>query len=238
MASNEKSRKVVPIRLESFFKLSRLPNEEREKYFYPFGGFLILLIIVFACGPKIKIDTTLHPLILPKNLDEYITRSESSFSGMFPGTEKKITWAGKVGEQTPFAIVYIHGFSASRQDTAPLANQVAEQIRANLYCTRLTGHGRGAKAMMDGSVNAWLNDMHEAMEIGKRLGKRVIIMGNSTGGTLTAWQAAQQDTEEIAATVLISPNFGPADRMASLLTWPWGGLFGDVFIGKNRSWQP
>jgi len=140
-----------------------------------------------------------------------------------PGTEKKIIWAQTPGEQMPLAIVYVHGFSASHLETAPLAARVAAQLHANLYSTRLRGHGRGSSAMLEGSVNGWVNDMHEAVEIGKRLGRRVVIMGTSTGGTLATWQAVQGDQEEIAALVLLSPNFGPADRRTEILTWPWGG---------------
>ena len=199
---------------------------------------MVLLLIFFLSGPRVGMNTTLHPLALPQDLDTYLKRTEAAYPDIVPGTEKKIVWAHGPGEQTPLALVYVHGFSASRQDTAPLALWVAGHLHANLYSTRLSGHGRGSSAMLDCSVNGWVNDMHEAMEIGKRLGQRVVIMGASTGGTLAAWQAAQSHSDEIAALVLISPNFGPADHRAAILTWPWGAQMAELLVGKIRSWKP
>ncbi len=202
---------------------------------------LILMLAVFLSGPRVKIDTTLHPLFLPPDLDTYLAQTEAVHDDIVPGTEKKIVWAQVPGEQTALALVYIHGFSASRQDTAPLAAMVAGQLHANLYSTRLSGHGRGSGGMLDGSVNAWVNDMREAVEVGKRLGRQVVLMGVSTGGTLATWQAAQGDPgggPEIGALVLLSPNFGPADRRTTILTWPWGAQLAELLVGKTRSWQP
>jgi len=210
----------------------------KKKYLQGAGLLVFLAMVLFLSGPQVKIDTTLHPVSLPPDLDAYLAQSEAVFSDIVPGTEKKIVWAGKPGEQTSLALVYIHGFSASRQDTAPLAAMVAGQLHANLYATRLSGHGRGGSAMLDGSVNGWVNDMREAVEIGKRLGRRVVLMGISTGGTLATWQAAQALEDEVAALVLVSPNFGPIDRRTAILTWPWGAQLAELLVGKTRSWQP
>lgn len=197
-----------------------------------------LVTVLFLIGPRVDLDTTVHPLALPQDLDAYLTQTEAVHNSLVPGTEKKIVWAHTPGEQTPLSLVYVHGFSASRQDTAPLASMIASRLGANLFSTRLTGHGCGSIVMLDGSVKAWANDMHEALEIGKRLGRQVVLMGISTGGTLAVWQAAQKDQEKIAALVLLSPNFGPADRRTMILTWPWGGQLAELLVGKTRSWQP
>lgn len=213
----------------------------KKNFFWKYTGrigCLLLFLVVFMLGPQVDLDTSLRPIELPRDLDTYLAQKESAFVGIVPGTEKKIVWAHTPGEQTPISLVYVHGFSASRQDTAPFAAMVAQRLHANLFSTRLTGHGRGGQAMLDGGVNAWVNDMQEAMDIGKRLGRRVVLMGISTGGTLAVWQAAQPDQERIAALVLVSPNFGPADRRTMILTWPWGAQLAEILAGKSRSWQP
>jgi len=202
------------------------------------GLFPALVTVLFLIGPRVDLDTTVHPLALPRDLDAYLAQTEAVHNSLVPGTEKKIVWAHTPGEQTPLSLVYVHGFSASRQDTAPLAAMIAGRLGANLFCTRLTGHGCGSAAMLDGSVKAWANDMHEAVEVGRRLGRRVVLMGISTGGTLAVWQAAREDQEKIAALVLLSPNFGPADRRTMILTWPWGAQLAELLVGKTRSWQP
>jgi alpha-beta hydrolase superfamily lysophospholipase len=158
------------------------------------------------------VDYRIHPVSLPNNLEAYLTEQEQLFDDIIPGTEKKIIWAVEPGVRTDMAVVYVHGFSATRQETAPLADLVANRLKANLFYTRLTGHGRSGEAMLKGSVNAWLNDTVEAFEIGKRLGRKVIMMGTSTGGSAVTWMAAQPGTNALSACILISPNFGPADR--------------------------
>ena len=60
--------------------------------------------------------------------------------------------------QTQWAVVYIHGFSASRMETAPLADTIATALGANLFYARLAGHGRGGAAMGEPSVQDWLAD--------------------------------------------------------------------------------
>lgn len=210
----------------------------KKKYLCRAGLLAVLAALLFFCGPRVDLDTTLHPVVLPPDLDTYLARREATYQDIVPGTEKKIFWAQAPGEQTPLSIVYVHGFSASRQETAPLAARIAARLHANLYSTRLTGHGRGSEAMLEGSVNGWLDDMYEAMEIGKRLGRRVVLIGCSTGGTLALWQAAHSNRDEVAALVLLSPNLGPADRRTEILTWPWGGQLAELLVGKTRSWKP
>lgn len=202
------------------------------------GAILLITLIIFFSGPWVPLDVTLHSVSLPDDLDRYLAESEAAFDDITPGAEKTITWAGTPGTQTPLAVVGLHGFSATRQETAPLAQMVAAELGANLYETRFTGHGRTGEAMLEGSVNAWLNDGWEALQIGQRIGERVIVIGVSTGGSVAAWLAAQPGTERIAATILISPNFAPADGRSTMLTWPWGEQLALAIIGPERSWEP
>lgn len=201
------------------------------------AGFVIAVLgLVFTAGPRVAVDTTVHYPSLPKNLDSYLATREQRFGDITPGTEKKIIWAEGPGARREYAVVYIHGFSATHRETAPLAERLAERLRANLFLARLTGHGRSGAAMLDGSVNAWLNDTVKAFEIGKRLGGKVIMLGVSTGGTAVTWLAVQPETEALAACILISPNFAPADGKTRVLLWPWGRQIAEIFIGRERQW--
>ena len=124
--------------------------------------------------------------IVPQDLDQYLSQSESEIPHITPQTEKTITWANPAKTRTALSVVYLHGYSATRQETAPLANEIAAQLGANLFCTRLCGHGLSGEALAQATVNDWLNDAMGAVEIGKRLGDKVIVMGVSTGGRLPA----------------------------------------------------
>jgi esterase/lipase len=195
-----------------------------------------ILIVIYFMGPKVNTDTTIRPIALPSDLDEYLKESEAAFTDIVPGTEKTIIWAGEAGVRTPLAVIYLHGFSATRQETNPLSDIVAKEFRANLFYTRFTGHGRTNEALREGSVNAWINDIHEAMEIGRRLGEKIILIGLSTGATAATWLATQSMAEDVASFILISPNFGLADKRSKFLTLPWAGPLAEGIFGPEYGW--
>jgi esterase/lipase len=202
---------------------------------------IAVLVIVFFAGPRTKIDLQMKPINLPSNpaeLDQYLAQSEAKYTDIIPGTEKTIVWANAEKTKTPLSIIYIHGYSATRQETVPLTDEIAAQLGANLFYTRLSGHGRTGAAMAEPTVNDWLNDTMEAFEIGKRLGDKVIVVGVSTGGPLAAWLAEQPNTDEALAYVLISPNFAPRDSNAEILTLPWAKQFAPLILGSEYSWTP
>ena len=93
-----------------------------------------------------------------------------------PNTDKKIFWYNKNRSKTEYSIVYIHGFSATRQEIVPVCDIVADNIKANIFYTRLTAHGQGPEKFAKVTVNDWLNDTHEAIEIGRRIGNEVILI--------------------------------------------------------------
>ena len=175
---------------------------------------------------------------LPDDLDQYLRNHEAHHKDITPNTEKCIFWAGKTGEQTRYAVVYLHGFSATRQEIRPLSDLVAAHFNANLYYPRLTGHGRPGDAMLEADIDQWHQDALEAWAVARRLGKQVIVIGNSTGSTLATWLAAHVPAHELAALILLSPNFSPRDPKARMLTWPIGGWLAELIIGKHRSWEP
>ncbi len=177
---------------------------------------------------------------LPDNLDAYLAKQESRFDDITPGAEKRIIWANEIGLQTEYSIIYLHGFSATRQEIAPLCDLVAAHFGGNLFYTRLTGHGRGCDAMLDANLDNWLADAKEAYKIGQRLGKKLIIIGNSTGATLATWLASKlADERELAGLILISPNFALQHPLTHFLDWPViGGLLAKLVIGKYHHWQP
>jgi esterase/lipase len=197
-----------------------------------------VLVVLFFLGPKVEINTSVRPVSLPEDLDAYLAESEAQFTDIIPGAEKTIIWAGEKGRATPLSVVYLHGFSACRQEAAPLAEVVAEELRANLFYSRFKGHGRGSKAMAEGSVNDWLNDAWEAVEIGKRIGEKVVVIGLSTGGTAACWLATQDIADHVAAFILISPNLSLVDRKTELLTLPWGRQIAELAMGAEYGWEP
>lgn len=218
---------------------------KRSKARWVLYGVIIILIAavaVFLAGPRTEVSTriTFDAASIGEDIEDYLTTREARFSDIREGLQKQIVWAYPLSKaKTPLSIVYVHGFSASLGEVRPLPDMVAERLGANLFYTRLAGHGRTGDAMGEATVEAWVNDMAEAIEIGRRLGERVIIMATSTGGSLDTWAAAQSRLiNGVAGIVNISPNYGVNNAAAALLTWPWAKQIAELVAGKRRSFEP
>jgi acetyl esterase/lipase len=150
------------------------------------------------------------PPDLPTGLiDDWLMAREGVFTDLTPGAEKTVVWAGTPGSRTPLALVYLHGFAATRAEIEPVPQIVARALGANLFLTRLAGHGRPGAALGQATTTDWALDLDEAMGLGRRLGARVVLMGTSTGGTLAALAALDPVlARDLAGVVLISPVFG------------------------------
>jgi len=198
---------------------------------------IAVLISAFALGPRVDINTQIESITLPADLDHYLAESEQRHTDIVPNTEKHIQWAHADKRPTKTVLVYLHGFSASRQEISPVSENLARKLGANLYLARLTGHGRGSAPMGDATVNNWVNDATEAMAIGRELGERVVLIGTSTGGTLATWAAAQPNNTAPDALILVSPNFKPVGSGAWLLTMPWGLEIAELIFGPERNFE-
>jgi len=187
-----------------------------------------------------RLEYAIGSVELPQDLDGWLATRERSVAervGLIPGTEKRITWAAE-GERTPWSIVAIHGFSATRQETAPLAANVAQALGANLFETRLSGHGQQSAALETARAEDWLTDGAEALAIGAAIGERVIVIGTSTGATLAAAMLDTPAMQAVDTIVMLSPNFEPRDPGAAWLTRPAGPLLARLLAGDTRSWEP
>jgi esterase/lipase len=192
-------------------------------------AFALLLVVILAAlwlvGPREPADMTVSfdPAVIGEDPEAYLARTEADVPNLRANAQKEIVWAFPVSRaRTPLALVYVHGFSAAKAETRPLADEVAQALGANLFYTRLTGHGRDGAAMEQATVNDWINDLAEAVAIGRAIGNRVVVIATSTGATLAATAAAEADfMRDFHGLVLISPNFGLLDRWSFVLELPF-----------------
>lgn len=183
-----------------------------------------------SVSPAVAIPNDLN------RLDAYLENRESRFADIKQNCEKKIVWHTGKREKTPQAVVYLHGFSASRMETWPLCDHLAEALGANLFYTRLSGHGQNGKAMAGARVEDWLADGREAVCIGSRIGNRIILVGTSTGATLATWLASRPAmAASIDRLILLSPNFFPKNPLAAGALWPPALRFMERWFGGWRA---
>ena len=201
-------------------------------------AFATLAALAYLGGPRNELGAnTPTPRSLPPDqlasLDAWLQQSESAYTDIRPGTAKGIVWASPQHMRTPWAIVYLHGFSSSRLEMAPLPEQLARRLGANLFYARLTGHGRSGPALAEARAQDWMADTLEAVRIGQTLGERVVLVSCSTGSTLATWLGMSPDASRADAHVFISPNFGTRDKRGELINGPWGPQLARLFAGAN-----
>ena len=174
------------------------------------------------------------------DLDLYLARREAQHADVKPEQGKTIIWSHPATRsKTPLSLVYIHGFSASRKDIAPVIESLAGTLGANAFLTRLAAHGRTTPAEFAAvTAQDWLDDAREALAVGRRIGHRVVLIGTSTGALLAAMAALEDNSSDIAALVLLSPNFGLRDWRAKFISGPLGRALARFVLGKEHSFHP
>lgn len=192
------------------------------------------ILYLFGPRPATPIYTDILPPVPPDvpALEQYVQANESVHK-LKPNNEARIVWYNdSLRKPTEYAIVYLHGFSASQEEGNPTHRDIARQFGANLYLARLYDHGIDTSdALVNYSPEGLWESAKQAYAIGKQLGKKVILMGTSTGGSVALQLAAMYP--EIAGVVLISPNIAINDPNAWLLNNHWGKQIARLVIGSD-----
>lgn len=159
-------------------------------------------------------------------LDGRLADAERTVPNLRPACAKRLLWAAEPGRKTPLAVVYVHGFSASLEEIRPVPDRIAAALGANLFFTRLTGHGQDGAALGAVQLEDWRRDIAEAAGIGQQIGDRILWIACSTGASLVTWALAQGLPGDAA--ILVSPYF----RLAR----PWTERI--VGLPGARTWLP
>jgi pimeloyl-ACP methyl ester carboxylesterase len=198
---------------------------------------LVILVTFYLAGPTPA--TPAYSKTLPSvpagaaDLEQFIQAHESLHK-IKPDNQARIVWAkDSAKEQTEYSIVYLHGFSASQGEGIPVHRDIAREFGCNLYLSRLAEHGIDTTDQLIRMTadNLW-ESAKLSLAIGKKIGKKVILMGTSTGGTL-ALQLAATYPDDVAGLVLLSPNIEINDPNAWLLNNPWGLEIARLVKGSN-----
>ena len=186
---------------------------------------LVVLGIAYWAGPRLprtELNTDLPDL--PVGIDrisEYVQDREARLP-VKPDNQGIILWGDSVAQPTTYVLLYLHGFTASRFEGQPIISDFVKEFRVNAYLPRLAAHGlQGTEAMLGMTPANLYNSAKEALVIAHKLGKKVIIMGTSTGCTLALMLAADFP-RLVDALILYSPNIKIKNPMAPLLSGPWG----------------
>jgi pimeloyl-ACP methyl ester carboxylesterase len=208
----------------------------RKKWFKILLTVVVLFVIVYLLGPHPQTPVYSAALpVVPSNataLDNYIDSNEAQHK-LKPNNEARIVWYDSSKTKTEYVIVYLHGFSASQEEGRPVHTNIAKEFGCNLYLSRLAEHGIDTtEPMMNLTPDRLWESAKQALQIGKQLGNKVILMSTSTGGTL-ALKLAADYPNDVYALVMMSPNIAIYDSRSFLLNNHWGLQIAQTLTGSH-----
>ncbi|WP_276365711.1 alpha/beta hydrolase [Chryseolinea sp. H1M3-3] len=197
---------------------------------------ILLLVGIYFLGPepdKPKYETV-KPTV-PDDaaaLEKFIADEEAKHN-IKPNNEARIVWYDSSKQKTRYAVVYLHGFSASQVEGDPVHRNFAQAFGCNLFLPRLADHGIDTtEALLNFTADRAWESAKEALAVGKKIGENVILMSTSTGGTL-ALKLAAEYPDEVFALINLSPNIAINDGAAFLLNDPWGLQIARLVMGGD-----
>ena len=144
---------------------------------------------------------------VPEDIDGYLKQKESEVSDIYPYAEKTVFWNNSNKNKTKYSIVFIHGFTTTGYQSKEFLNKLSAALNANLFMTRLSGHGVPYEGTKQMQIDKIMYDVAEAIIIGERIGENVILIGHSLGGALSMLAANDELlSKKIDTLVLFAPG--------------------------------
>lgn len=202
---------------------------------------LLIAIIGYYLGPRPSFDALVNAKI---ELKEYslsevdsLVKNTPKPENLKPNNESRLYWADSIPQKTRYSVVYLHGFTASPEEGHPLHINFAKKYGYNLYVPLLAGHGLDSKeSFATIQPNDWIESAKEAIIIAQAMGEDVIVLSCSTGSTLALYLSSE-NKEIIDINLMYSPNIALANKMATLVTGPWGKELTYQIQGKYKTWK-
>ena len=195
---------------------------------------LLALVVFYLAGPAPEspaLSKTFPQVPTASDqLEAYIALRERAHR-LKPDNEARIVWHDSARSKTDYAVVYLHGFSASPKEGDPVHRRFATTFGCNLYLSRLADHGIDTTdALYYFTADRAWESAKRALAIGQQIGEKVILMSTSTGGTLALLLAAEYP-DKVHSLINLSPNIAINDPAAFILNDPWGLQIARMVLG-------
>lgn len=215
-------------------------NKSR-KWLLIIASILGVLVILYLLGPTA--DRPDFSSLVQRNyaadlhmLEDSLVKSEATFP-IKPDNEARIVWATPY-QKTPYCIVYLHGLGASQEEGDPINEALAARYGFNMYMARLEDHGlKGDNPLLTVDPVKWMQSALDAIQMGKALGDKVIVMSCSTGSTLALYLASKYP-DLVEAQILLSPNVDYYDPRSFMMAGPWGMQITKLILASDfYTWE-
>lgn len=202
-----------------------------------------LLAAIYLLGPRPATPVfprhTYSPAPSLTVLETDIRGREAAEPGIKPDCEARIVWADTTRKsKTPVALLYLHGFGASRQEGAPIPEDLARRFGCNLYLARMDEHGveEGNANLCDLTADSYVESAEQALAVAQQLGDSVVILGTSGGGALGLFLSSRHP--EVKGLVTWSPAVRLFRQSAALLPGPWSVQLARLITGHDHNDWP
>ena len=197
---------------------------------------VVAVLVLYRIGPVFEGEASDSQLPLVQfdvtSVNTYVKNKEAE-QNIRPNNQAHILWADSIGKKTEYVLLYLHGFSASWYEGFPVNKTFAQTFHCNAYFPRLAEHGLvSSKPLLEMTPKNLYDSAKEALLIAKTIGKKVIIMSTSTGGTLSLMLAADYP-DLVDGLIMFSPNIEIRQTGAKLLSMPWGYQLGKLVEGGD-----
>ena len=228
---------VVPFALGAQ-RVANIGQLKWFKYSIQGLGYSFLVLLAMAVWDVVwPLDLQIPINQVPYDFESYLAQSELAAKPNYPEVAKHVLWANEKHEKSEIAFLYIHGFSATALEINPVMENLGKAFSANIYFTRLPGHGKDGLAMGMTTAEEWFTEAEESLEVAQRIGRKVIVVGTSTGSSLGIYLAAKHP-DLVTGLVLLSPNFRPNPRVTPIFSRPFGSILAKIFIGRQHCFKP
>ncbi len=229
---------LIRIQMVLIFIISKISKIRQMRKIIRFLALVVLLVVVvYLMGPKppqVEMNKDLPSISASiANIEDYAKKNDEGIN-LKPDNQSRIIWANdSVKERTAYSLLYLHGFSASWYEGYPANTAFAKYFGCNAYFPRLASHGIETEdALIDMTPDRLWESAKNALMVARTIGRKVIIMSTSTGGTLSLKLAADFP-EYVDGLILYSPNIRINNGATFLLSKPWGLQIGRNVTGGN-----
>ncbi len=198
---------------------------------------ICVLTIVYLSGPKFPDPVLNHQLpeihLQTKDVEAFVREKESKLI-IKPDNQSRIIWANdSLKNKTPYCLLYLHGFAACWYEGNPVNIDFAKRYGMNLYAPLLASHGlETVEPLIDMTPDRLYESVKEALVVAQSMGRKVILMGTSTGCTL-ALKLASEFPQMMDGLILLSPNIALFSPLAAIGNKRWGLQLGRLVYQSN-----
>ena len=173
-----------------------------------FGVIMLVLVILGTRPFNLQIERSSNPVNSYQEALERIEEITSAESKLVELNSTCGTTLFTHGEMVDNAIVFLHGFTSGSAQFAQLGQEYFKR-GYNIYIPRLPRHGikdRLGNPLKGLTAEELAEFATQSLDITQGLGKRVIVVGLSGGGSMATWLA--QERADLDQVVLIAPSLG------------------------------